>query len=51
VSITAGVGTATAKGGAHSTSSSKGLGAVVPRETGFGAAGLIVALGGAVMMI
>jgi len=35
----------------HSSSSSKGLGAAMARETGFGAAGLIVALGGAVMMI
>lgn len=35
----------------HSSSSSKGLGAAMARETGFGAAGLMVALGGAVMMI
>jgi len=33
------------------SSSSKGLGAAMARETGFGAAGLMVALGGAVMMI
>ena len=35
----------------HSTSSSKALGAAMVRETGFGAAGLMVALGGAVLMI
>lgn len=34
-----------------SSSSSKGLAAAVARETGFGAAGLMVALGGAVLMI
>ncbi|RDL36556.1 Uncharacterized protein BP5553_05908 [Venustampulla echinocandica] len=36
--------------GVHS-SSSKALGAAMARETGFGTAGLMVALGGAVMMI
>lgn len=35
----------------HSSSSSKGLAAAMARETGFGAAGLMVALGGAVLMI
>jgi hypothetical protein len=35
----------------HFTSSSKGLGAAVARETGFGVAGFMVALGGAVLMI
>jgi transforming growth factor-beta-induced protein len=35
----------------HSSSSSKGLAAAMARETGFGAAGLLVALGGAVLMI
>jgi transforming growth factor-beta-induced protein len=34
-----------------SSSSSKALGAAVAKQTGFGAAGLMVALGGAVMMI
>lgn len=35
----------------HKTSSSKGLGAAMARETGYGAAGLMVAVAGAVMMI
>ena len=35
----------------HSSSSSKGLGAAMARETGFGAAGLMVAVGGAILMI
>lgn len=35
----------------HTSSSSKGLAAAMARETGFGAAGLMVALGGAVLMI
>jgi transforming growth factor-beta-induced protein len=35
----------------HSSSSSRGLAAAMARETGFGAAGLMVALGGAVLMI
>jgi transforming growth factor-beta-induced protein len=43
---------ATAKStGSLNTSSSKGAGAPVARETGFAAAGLLAALGGAVMMI
>lgn len=42
--------TSTAKS-AGSTSSSKALGVAMARETGFGAAGLMVALGGAVLMI
>lgn len=35
----------------HSSSSSKGLAAAMARETGFGAAGLMVALGGAALML
>jgi len=35
----------------HKTSSSKGLGAAMARETGYGAAGLMVAVAGAVLMI
>ncbi|CAG8976459.1 hypothetical protein HYALB_00008049 [Hymenoscyphus albidus] len=43
--------TSTGKGAAGAMSSSKALGVAMARETGFGAAGLMVALGGAVMMI
>jgi len=43
--------TAGAKSSSVSSSSSKALAAAVARETGFHAAGLMVALGGAVMMI
>jgi transforming growth factor-beta-induced protein len=55
-SVTSGAGTkatssAGSKSSSVSTSSSKGVGAPMARETGFGAAGLMVALGGAVMMI
>jgi transforming growth factor-beta-induced protein len=44
-------GTASSTAGSFQTSSSKGAAAWPARETGFGAAGLMVALGGAVMMI
>jgi len=55
-SATGGAGTkatssAGSKSSSVSTSSSKALAAAVARETGFHAAGLMVALGGAVMMI
>ncbi|KAF4629131.1 hypothetical protein G7Y89_g9023 [Cudoniella acicularis] len=43
--------TTSVKASGLSTSSSSGIGAAKARETGFGAAGLMVALGGAVMMI
>lgn len=39
------------KSSSVSTSSSKAVAAAMARETGFHAAGLMVALGGAVMMI
>ncbi len=44
-------GTGASTAGSFQTSSSKGAAAWPARETGFGAAGLMVALGGAVMMI
>ena len=55
-SVTGGAGTkatssAGSKSSSFSTSSSKGVAPPMARETGFGAAGLMVALGGAVMMI
>jgi transforming growth factor-beta-induced protein len=47
----AGATSASAATTSQSSSSSKALGAAMARETGFGAAGLMVALGGAVMLI
>ncbi|PMD65199.1 fasciclin domain-containing protein [Hyaloscypha bicolor E] len=48
---TSSVGAKTQTSTSVSTSKSKGLGAAVARETGYHAAGLMVALGGAVMLL
>lgn len=49
--VTGGATKPTSAGSGVHSSSSKALGAALARETGFGTAGLMVALGGAVMMI